>query len=136
MKSLASRAPASACLPSAAPGLPADPARPADGRAAVPMDDDAALSTGLAALAHPVRLAILRHLARHDACCCGEIVRRIDLAQSTVSQHLKVLVSAGLVHYEPQARRSRYTVNRPALDRLAGRVGALLGDCCAARRKD
>jgi DNA-binding transcriptional ArsR family regulator len=98
--------------------------------------DDAGLSAGLAALAHPVRLAILRHLARHDACCCREVVERIDLAQSTVSQHLKVLVSAGLVHYEPQARRSRYTVDRPALDRLARRMGALLDDCCVARPKD
>ncbi len=98
--------------------------------------DDASLSAGLAALAHPVRLAILRHLASHDACCCREVVERIDLAQSTVSQHLKVLVSAGLVHYEPQARRSRYTVDRAALDRLARRMGALLDDCCIARPKD
>ena len=94
---------------------------------------DAALAAVLAALAHPARLEILRHLALHDACCCREVVERIDLAQSTVSQHLKVLVSAGLVLYEPQNRRSRYTVNRPALGRLSRQVGALLGDCCAAR---
>lgn len=98
--------------------------------------DDTRLAAGLAALGHPVRLTILRHLAQHDACCCGEVVRRIDLAQSTVSQHLKVLVSAGLVLYEPQARRSRYTVNRPALERLAGQVGTLLTGCCAARQED
>ncbi|MFN3548063.1 MAG: ArsR/SmtB family transcription factor [Mesorhizobium sp.] len=100
---------------------------PADSR-------DAELAAGLAALAHPARLKILRHLAQHDACCCREVVERIDLAQSTVSQHLKVLVSAGLVLYEPQNRRSRYTVNRPALERLAGQVGALLTACCAAQR--
>lgn len=97
---------------------------------------DVALAGALAALGHPARLAILRHLAQHEACCCREVVERIDLAQSTVSQHLKVLVSAGLVLYEPQSRRSRYTVNRPALDRLAGEVGTLLGACCAGRRKD
>ena len=93
---------------------------------------DAALAAALAALGHPARLAILRHLAQHDACCCREVVERIDLAQSTVSQHLKVLVSAGLVLYEPQNRRSRYTVNRPALDRLAREVGTLITSCCAA----
>ncbi len=93
---------------------------------------DADLAAALGALAHPARLAILRHLAQHEACCCREVVERIDLAQSTVSQHLKVLVAAGLVLYEPQNRRSRYTVNRPALDRLARRVGAALGACCAA----
>lgn len=93
---------------------------------------DAELAAALGALAHPARLKILRHLAQHEACCCREVVERIDLAQSTVSQHLKVLVSAGLVLYEPQNRRSRYTVNRPALDRLSRQVGAVLGACCAA----
>lgn len=92
---------------------------------------DAELAAAFAALGHPARLAILRHLAIRDACCCGEIVRRIDLAQSTVSQHLKVLVSAGLVLYEPENRRSRYSVNRPALDALSQRVGALITSCCA-----
>lgn len=89
------------------------------------------LATGLAALAHPARLKILRHLSAQDACCCREIVERIDLAQSTVSQHLKVLVDAGLVLYEPENRRSRYSANRPAIARLSRDVGALLSACCA-----
>jgi ArsR family transcriptional regulator len=105
-------------------------------RSAQPETRDAALAGALAALGHPARLAILRHLAQHEACCCREVVERIDLAQSTVSQHLKVLVSAGLVLYEPQNRRSRYTVNRPALDRLADQVGTLLIACCAGRQQD
>ena len=91
---------------------------------------DARLAGALAALGHPARLAILRHLAQHEACCCREVVERIDLAQSTVSQHLKVLVEAGLVLYEPQNRRSRYTVDRPALARLSREVGSLLSSCC------
>ncbi|APH71742.1 ArsR/SmtB family transcription factor [Aquibium oceanicum] len=89
-----------------------------------------ALARELAALAHPARLKILRHLSAQDACCCREIVEQIDLAQSTVSQHLKVLVEAGLVLYEPQNRRSRYTVDRPALARLSREVGSLLSSCC------
>ncbi|MEX0408381.1 metalloregulator ArsR/SmtB family transcription factor [Aquibium sp. LZ166] len=89
------------------------------------------LARELAALAHPARLKILRHLSARDACCCREIVEQIDLAQSTVSQHLKVLVEAGLVLYEPENRRSRYTVDRPALARLSREVGSLLSSCCA-----
>ena len=100
---------------------------------ASPGTRDAELAAALGALAHPARLAILRHLAQHEACCCREVVERIDLAQSTVSQHLKVLVSAGLVLYEPRNRSSRYTVNRPALDRLARQAGALLTSCCAEK---
>lgn len=83
----------------------------------------------LAALAHPARLAILRHLAQAEACCCREVVERMDLAQSTVSQHLKVLVEAGLVRYEPDSRRSRYSVDGDAVASLAHEVQSLLA-CC------
>ena len=49
------------------------------------------------ALAHPARIAILKHLLKSDACVCGDIVEVLDLAQSTVSQHLKELKAAGLI---------------------------------------
>ncbi|MGL4490479.1 MAG: ArsR/SmtB family transcription factor [Rhizobiaceae bacterium] len=52
---------------------------------------DEQLAAQLLALAHPVRLAIIRHLAASDACCNKDVVARVGLAQSTVSQHLKVL---------------------------------------------
>ena len=60
-------------------------------------NQDARLAADLFALAHPVRLAIVRHLAEADACCNKDVVNRVGLAQSTVSQHLKILVDAGLV---------------------------------------
>ncbi len=89
------------------------------------------LAAGFAALAHPARLRILCHLACREACCCREIVDAFDLAQSTVSQHLKVLVDAGLVRYVPENRRSRYMVDRDALARLEGRMSTFLSSCCA-----
>ena len=49
------------------------------------------------ALAHPARVAILKFLIRQNACVCGDIVREIGLAQSTVSQHLKELKDLGLI---------------------------------------
>jgi DNA-binding transcriptional ArsR family regulator len=52
------------------------------------------------ALAHPARLQILQFLARVDTCFCGDIVKQLPLAQSTVSQHLKILKEAGLVQGE------------------------------------
>ncbi|QDZ01041.1 helix-turn-helix transcriptional regulator [Nitratireductor mangrovi] len=89
-----------------------------------------ALAAGFAALAHPARLRILCHLAGREACCCREIVDEIDLAQSTVSQHLKVLVEAGLVRYRPENRRSQYTVDREAVARLSGSASTFLAGCC------
>ena len=49
------------------------------------------------ALAHPARVAILKFLIRQNACVCGDIVKEIGLAQSTVSQHLKELKELGLI---------------------------------------
>ena len=91
---------------------------------------DGATAAMLAALAHPARLAIVRRLSTSDACCCKDVVRHLDLAQSTVSQHLKVLVQAGLVNYEPNRRRSRYVLDRPALREALAAVGGLVNDCC------
>src|SRR3954467_8420901 len=88
------------------------------------------LATRLAALAHPARIAILKHLSVSGCCCCKDVVRSTDLAQSTVSQHLKILVEAGVVRYTPDRQRSRYEVDRVALAELGGAVSGLLQSCC------
>jgi len=49
------------------------------------------------ALAHPARVAILQLLMKRNVCMCGDIVEELPLSQSTVSQHLKELKSAGLI---------------------------------------
>lgn len=91
------------------------------------------VAAGLAALSHPARLRILRHLACCPACCCRDVVERLDLAQSTVSQHLKVLVDAGLVRFSPDRQRSRYELDRAALKTLSSTLSALVDDCCSGR---
>lgn len=88
------------------------------------------LAERLAALAHPARLDILRGLAEIECCCCKDVVDRLDLAQSTVSQHLKVLVEAGLVTVTPEGARSLYRLDREALGGLSRAFGQLLAGCC------
>lgn len=90
------------------------------------------IAAQLAALAHPARIEILRHLAGLDACCCKDVVTHLDLAQSTVSQHLKILVEAGLVRLTPEAQRSRYAVDREAMARLSRSLGSLFETCAAS----
>ena len=51
----------------------------------------------LKALAHPARISILQHLARTNACICGDLVEVLGLAQATISQHLKELKNVGLI---------------------------------------
>jgi ArsR family transcriptional regulator len=80
-------------------------------------DDDAAAER-LKALGHPVRLAILRALAEQSCCCCADVCSRLPLAQSTVSQHLKVLKEAGLVTFRREGVRSSYVLNPDALAAL------------------
>jgi len=70
------------------------------------------------ALGHPARIAILKTLMRQDVCICGEIVRVLPLAQSTVSQHLKVLKGAGLIKGEIEGPRSCYCLDKQTLAEL------------------
>lgn len=109
--------PAAACCP--APDERAD-LRPVEGDAA-----DEELATLAKALGHPARVKILRILIRRDACVCGEIVDELPLAQSTVSQHLKVLKDAGLIRGEIDGPRTCYCIENRTLRRLRALVGGI-----------
>ncbi len=77
------------------------------------------------ALGHPARVQIVRLLARRGTCICGEIVDELPLAQSTVSQHLKVLKDSGLVQGEIDGPRSCYCIDARALRRLKALIGSI-----------
>ncbi|NJL08109.1 MAG: winged helix-turn-helix transcriptional regulator [Methylacidiphilales bacterium] len=87
--------------------------------------DDIRRTERLRALAHPTRLAILRALARHGTCLCGQLVELTPLAQSTVSQHLKVLKDAGLVRGRIDGPRSCYGLDADAIADLASDLADL-----------
>ena len=93
-------------------------------------DDDRLLARRIKALAHPARLGIVRALLRTggDGCYCGDIVRDLPLAQSTVSQHLKVLREAGLIRGEVSGPRSCYCLDRAALAAVAAAMAELGGE--------
>src|SRR5688572_4510061 len=77
------------------------------------------------ALGHPARVKILRILVRRNTCICGDIVEELPLAQSTVSQHLKVLKDAGLIRGDVDGPRVCYCIEPRALRRLKALVGGL-----------
>lgn len=76
--------------------------------------EDQDLANLAKALAHPARIAILKELARRQSCICGEIVEVLPLAQSTVSQHLKALLQAGLIKGTVDGKKSCYCINQEA----------------------
>jgi ArsR family transcriptional regulator len=87
------------------------------------------------ALGHPVRLSILRILAdKRSDCCCTDLTDCLPLAQSTVSQHIKVLVDAGLVQRSPKGTRNCYSLNHERLGALNGTFAGLSNDLVAPAR--
>jgi len=89
-------------------------------------DTDERLALQLRALGHPARLAIVRALAEREKCVCGEIVKHLPLAQSTVSQHLKVLKDAGLITGAIEGPRSCYCLDRARFAELGAMLAPLL----------
>jgi ArsR family transcriptional regulator len=89
----------------------------------------------LRALGHPVRLAIVRRLAEGDCCCCTDFCNCLPLAQSTISQHLKVLKDAGLLHFSRDGVRSSYVLDREALAAVRADIEALASMGAGARKE-
>ena len=91
------------------------------------------------ALAHPARLRILRLLMATPGCIGGDIVNAVGLAQSTVSEHLRILKSAGLIRGEIAAPRICYALNPPALVPLSAFIAGLTAPdsalCCIPEPK-
>ena len=73
------------------------------------------------ALGDPVRLQLVDVLRRHagQVCVC-ELVALFDLSQPTISHHLKVLRSAGVVGSERHGLWAYYFVIPDALKELSG----------------
>jgi len=80
--------------------------------------EDAELATLARGLGHPLRVTILRTLLEVGNCLCGDLVAAIPRAQSTVSQHLKILKETGFVKGEVDGPRVCYCANRQAVARF------------------
>ena len=74
------------------------------------------------AIAHPARIQIIRLLLSKPSCIGGEITSEVGLAQSTVSEHLRILKTAEIVTGEIEHPRVCYSLNPeqllPLLDLL------------------
>ena len=97
-----------------------------DAPVALPRDESAEQLAQLAwAVAHPARVRIVRLLINRDSCVCGEIVDNLPLAQSTVSQHLKILKESGLIQGEVDGPKVCYCINPAKLKILKTLVAGL-----------
>ena len=83
------------------------------------------LATMLKAVSHPVRLEIVQILSDSGDASCVDFTRHAGLAQSTVSEHLRVLKEAGLIKQCGPGPRSGYCINKEGLVWLKQAVVAL-----------
>ena len=84
-------------------------------------DDPAAdrqLAAFAKALGHPTRVRIVRLLAARDTSMCSHLVDELPLAQSTVSEHLRLLRAAGLVRVSAAGPRGGYCLVPSAIRQL------------------
>lgn len=62
-------------------------------------------------LSNPARVAILEYLIRSPKCICNDIVEEVQLAQPTISLHLKDLKQAGLIKGTIEGRQICYCID-------------------------
>jgi len=87
--------------------------------------DEKKLAAFAKAMGHPVRIQILKLLNSQACCYTGDLADSIPLAQSTISQHLKVLKDAGLIQGEIMPPKVKYFLNQdnwPVAQRLFGEL--------------
>jgi ArsR family transcriptional regulator len=89
----------------------------AGGRNGKEQRDNIRLAAYCRALAQPVRVRILKLLIS-EHCMFSDLSRRIPLAQSTISQHLKILAEAGLVEAATVGQSTCYCISENAIEGL------------------
>jgi len=82
----------------------------------------------LRALAEPIRLQVIEALGQGERCVC-DLTGELDLAQSRLSFHLKVLREAGLIAAREEGRWIYYRLQPEALDSLQAWLARLATHC-------
>src|SRR5512135_2709262 len=92
--------------------------------------DEDRLVQMLKALGNPIRFRIMQTLSERETCITQEIVDSTPLAQSTVSQHLKVLREAGLIEGETEGPATCYCLDSEGVRWLKEQIESWLPHCC------
>lgn len=87
--------------------------------------NDEVLANYCKALAHPIRVRIVKILLDEKKCITGDLCDRLPVAQSTVSQHLKILRENGLICGEIDGPRRSYCIIPKALSELQDLINKL-----------
>jgi predicted transcriptional regulator len=86
------------------------------------------LADQLKAISHPARLAILEHLLKTRACINSELVSELNLAQATISQHLRELKEAQLIQGTIDGVSICYCINPNTWKELQAKLSSLFNE--------
>ena len=93
------------------------------------VSNDERLYQMLKALGNPVRLQIVRFIQQHPHCIGNDILLHlpdaVSRAQSTLSQHLKILRDAGLIEAECDGSATCYAINSECIGWLRQQLAEL-----------
>ena len=91
---------------------------------------DEKLAAYAKALSHPIRVFILKFLEEQCGCFAGDISEQLPIANSTVSQHLKALKEAGLIHATSNPPSIKYCINKEAWQEAKQLFQTFFTECC------
>lgn len=95
------------------------------GRAAGPQESVDSLAKVFKALGDPNRLRIVQMIVATGEICVQDFTRALDLSQSTISHHLKLLVEAGLLERRQRGTWSFYALSDETAETVRGYLRAV-----------
>lgn len=92
-----------------------------------PRPEDFSLPAILYALGDPVRLSIVRTLAREGERCCTDAAEECDVPKSTQSHHMRILRESGLIRTRKEGRQYLSLLRREEVEaRFPGVLSSVL----------
>jgi DNA-binding transcriptional ArsR family regulator len=93
-------------------------------------EEEQSMANFARALSHPARLKILKILNDLNGCIVAEMVERLPLAQSTISQHLEELKKAGLIRSAVEGPKRYYCLNQKVVLKAKDKLNKLFSNIC------
>lgn len=92
------------------------------------MDNIVELAAIFKALSDPTRLRLVQFLSGGQNLCVNALTQRLNVTQSAVSQHLRVLRQVGLVKGERSGFHVHYSLNQETLEQYRRKLLETLGE--------
>lgn len=83
-------------------------------------------SRWLKSISHPARLAILKTLLEIETCSVNDMKDKLDLPQSTVSQHLQIMRTSGVVKGKKKGTTVMYSIDNDGIRDFIGLIDKIV----------